>query len=101
MQRPPAARRPLWGFSKGSNLRKPAEGDATIAADYPSGLMQLDQFLKFQGLVGTGGEAKLLIQQGLVQVNDEIEKRRSRQLQKGDKINLASEQFIYSGEPTN
>jgi len=63
--------------------------------------MQLDQFLKFQGLVGTGGEAKLLIQQGLVQVNDEIEKRRSRQLQKGDKINPASEQFIYSGESTN
>ena len=63
--------------------------------------MQLDQFLKFQGLVGTGGEAKLLIQQGLVRVNDEIEKRRSRQLQKGDKINLASEQFIFSGEPTN
>ncbi len=63
--------------------------------------MQLDQFLKFQGLVSTGGEAKLLIQQGLVQVNDEIEKRRSRQLQKGDKINLASEQFIFSGEPTN
>ncbi|MDA1170304.1 MAG: RNA-binding S4 domain-containing protein [Cyanobacteria bacterium] len=62
--------------------------------------MQLDQFLKFQGLVGTGGEAKLLIQQGLVQVNDEIEKRRSRQLQKGDKINLASEQFIFSGEST-
>jgi len=63
--------------------------------------MQLDQFLKFQGLVGTGGEAKLLIQQGLVQVNDEIEKRRSRQLQKGDKINLATEQFIFSGESTN
>ncbi len=63
--------------------------------------MQLDQFLKFQGLVGTGGEAKLLIQQGLVQVNDEIEKRLSLQLQKGDKINLASEQFIFSGESTN
>lgn len=63
--------------------------------------MQLDQFLKFQGLVGTGGEAKLLIQQGLVQVNDEVEKRRSRQLQRGDKINLASEQFIFSGESTN
>lgn len=63
--------------------------------------MQLDQFLKFQGLVGTGGEAKLLIQQGLVQVNDEVEKRRSRQLQKGDKINLASEPFIFSGESTN
>ncbi len=63
--------------------------------------MQLDQFLKFQGLVGTGGEAKLLIQQGLVQVNDEVEKRRSRQLQRGDKINLVSEQFIFSGESTN
>ena len=30
--------------------------------------MRLDQFLKWQGVVGTGGEAKLRIQQGEVQV---------------------------------
>ncbi|NBO29924.1 MAG: RNA-binding S4 domain-containing protein [Synechococcaceae bacterium WB6_1A_059] len=47
--------------------------------------MQLDQFLKFQGLVGTGGEAKLLIQGGKVRVNGQIESRRGRKLQAGDR----------------
>ncbi|MAF41747.1 MAG: hypothetical protein CL859_07810, partial [Cyanobium sp. ARS6] len=31
--------------------------------------MRLDQFLKWQGWVGTGGEAKMLIQAGQVLVN--------------------------------
>ncbi|NDG03507.1 MAG: RNA-binding S4 domain-containing protein, partial [Synechococcaceae bacterium WBB_34_004] len=50
--------------------------------------MQLDQFLKFQGLVGTGGEAKLLIQGGKVRVNGQIESRRGRKLQAGDRVEL-------------
>jgi ribosome-associated protein len=72
-----------------------------MAADYPSGLMKLDQFLKFQGLAATGGEAKLLIQRGLVQVNGQIESRRGRQLRAGDEIELAGVQLIFNGESTN
>ena len=34
--------------------------------------IKLDAMLKFAGLVETGGEAKLLIQQGQVQVNGEV-----------------------------
>ena len=46
--------------------------------------MKLDQFLKWQGLVESGGEAKQRIQRGDVRVNDSIETRRGRQLAVGD-----------------
>ena len=51
--------------------------------------IQLAQFLKLQGLVGTGGEAKILIQRGDVRVNGAIETRRGRRLHPGDAVELA------------
>lgn len=51
-------------------------------------LIKLDQFLKFQNLVGSGGEAKILIQDGLVMVNDEVETRRGRKLVAGDRVTI-------------
>jgi ribosome-associated protein len=51
--------------------------------------IQLAQFLKLLGWVGTGGEAKQLIQRGDVRVNGAIETRRGRQLQPGDVVQLA------------
>jgi ribosome-associated protein len=53
--------------------------------------MRLDQFLKWQGWVATGGEAKLRIQAGEVWVNDAVEERRGRQLQCGDRVRLGTE----------
>jgi ribosome-associated protein len=41
--------------------------------------IRLEQFLKFAGAVMTGGEAKRLIQSGMVKVNDQTEQRRGRQ----------------------
>jgi ribosome-associated protein len=35
--------------------------------------IHLEQFLKLQGISGTGGEAKMLIQSGDVKVNNQIE----------------------------
>lgn len=55
--------------------------------------IKLDQFLKWVGMVQTGGEAKLLIQEGLVQVNGEVEKRRGRKLSAGDRIAVHGEIF--------
>lgn len=55
--------------------------------------MKLDQFLKFQGLTLTGGQAKSLIQSGLVRVNGDIEIRRGRQLQCGDIVTVDDESF--------
>ena len=45
--------------------------------------------LKYAGLVETGGEAKLLIQQGQVQVNGEVCTMRGKKLRGGDTVTLA------------
>lgn len=50
--------------------------------------IKLDQFLKWQGIVQTGGEAKFLIQDGEVLVNGEVETRRGRKLVWGDRVTV-------------
>jgi ribosome-associated protein len=52
------------------------------------GTIQLNQFLKLMGVVGTGGQAKLMIQGGDVLVNDMVETRRGRRLVRGDKVTV-------------
>ena len=51
--------------------------------------IRLDQFLKWEGLVSTGGEAKLRIQGGEVRVNGFQETQRGRKLRPGDRVELA------------
>lgn len=53
--------------------------------------IKLDQFLKFQGMVQTGGQAKMLIQSGEVSVNGQTETRRGRKLIKGDRVTTLGE----------
>ena len=48
--------------------------------------IQLDQFMKYVGMVGTGGQAKIVIQGGEVQVNGAVETRRKKKLRPGDKV---------------
>lgn len=50
--------------------------------------IKLDQFLKWQGIVQTGGEAKLRIKDGEVLVNGEVETRRGRKLIEGDRVKI-------------
>lgn len=56
--------------------------------------IRLDQFLKWMGAAQTGGEAKLYIQDGEVEVNGELETRRGRQLREGDRVNFAGRVFL-------
>ncbi|MEM8828457.1 MAG: RNA-binding S4 domain-containing protein [Cyanobacteria bacterium P01_G01_bin.19] len=51
--------------------------------------IKLDQFLKWQGIAQTGGEAKIIIKQGMVEVNGEEEIRRGRKLITGDRVTVA------------
>jgi ribosome-associated protein len=53
--------------------------------------MTLGQALKASSLVGTGGEAKVLIQMGEVRVNGEVETRRGRKLRPGDVVEVGEE----------
>ena len=55
------------------------------------GVIRLGQFLKLAGVVETGGEAKLRIQEGEAKVNGEVETRRGRQLVPGDLVEFGGE----------
>ncbi|MAV37921.1 MAG: RNA-binding protein [Planctomycetaceae bacterium] len=63
--------------------------------------IQLDQFLKWVGAVGTGGEAKRVIQAGRVRVNDQRETRRRRKLSPNDVVVLGERSFVvqFDGPP--
>ena len=50
--------------------------------------IKLDSLLKYEGLVETGGEAKLLIQEGQVKVNGEVCTMRGKKIRPGDKVEL-------------
>ena len=56
----------------------------------------LGQALKAASLVGSGGEAKVLIQAGEVLVNGEVETRRGRKLRKGDVVEIGDERLEVS-----
>ena len=55
--------------------------------------IRLDAFLKLTGLVDTGGQAKLLIQEGRVLVNGEVCPMRGKKLYPGDKVSLGDREF--------
>jgi ribosome-associated protein len=52
-------------------------------------IIRLGQLLKLAGLVDNGGEAKVRVQAGEVRVNGQVETRRGRQLQQGDRVEYA------------
>ena len=60
--------------------------------------MKLDQFLKLNNLVTSGGEAKIFIKSGKVKVNGEIELRRGRKLTSGDKVLFLKNEIIFENE---
>ncbi len=48
--------------------------------------IKLDSLLKFAALVGTGGEAKYVISEGLVRVNGEVCTMRGKRIRPGDTV---------------
>tara|TARA_B100000212_G_C27363567_1_gene529311 strand:+ start:1776 stop:1964 length:189 start_codon:yes stop_codon:yes gene_type:complete len=57
--------------------------------------MKLDQFLKWNNLVSSGGEAKIYIKSGKVKVNGEVELKRGRKLNFGDKVMFLKNEIIF------
>ena len=53
--------------------------------------IKLDSLLKFAGVVGTGGEAKDVIQSGDVLVNGEVCTMRGKKIRPGDTVELGGE----------
>ena len=63
-----------------------------------SEIIKLDQFLKLAQVATTGGQAKSLIQDGCVKVNQEVETRRGRKLHPGDVVEVNGEVFVVEWE---
>lgn len=61
----------------------------TIETEY----IKLDSFLKLAALVGTGGEAKYVISEGMVEVNGEVCTMRGKKLRAGDKVTFAGNEL--------
>ena len=55
--------------------------------------IKLGQALKLAGLVDSGVEAKIVIQDGLVKVNGIVDDRRGRKLYSGDIVTFRGESF--------
>ena len=56
--------------------------------------IKLGQALKLSGIVGSGTDAKFLITEGLVSVDDVVETRRGRKLFGGEKVSYEGNSFI-------
>ena len=50
--------------------------------------IKLDSLLKFANAVATGGEAKQIVQDGLVKVNGEVCTMRGRKIRPGDVVEV-------------
>lgn len=50
--------------------------------------IKLDSFLKWAGVAVTGGQAKLLVEEGYILVNGKPENRRGRKLAVGDLVEV-------------
>jgi len=55
--------------------------------------VELFKLLKFEGLVGSGGEAKAMVADGLVTVNGQIETQKRKKIVAGDIIEFNGEQL--------
>ncbi len=67
---------------------------ARINTDY----IELDKLLKRENLTASGGEARYLISQGLVRVNEVVETRKRRKCYPGDLIEFGGVRLRVAGE---
>ena len=63
-------------------LKKYNEQNVEIETEF----IRLDALLKFAAIVQTGGEAKMLINDGLVRLNGEVCTQRGKKVYPGDKV---------------
>ena len=55
--------------------------------------IKLDQLMKYADMVQSGGEAKMLVAQGLVLVNGEICTQRGKKIRQGDKVEFDGNEY--------
>ena len=56
--------------------------------------IKLEQLMKLAGMVGSGSDAKMLIKDGTVKVNGNIEIQRGKKLRHGDTIVFEGKTYV-------
>ena len=64
----------------------------TITTEY----IKLQDLLKLAAVVSTGGEAKLMVQEGAVRVNGEVCTQRGKKLRPGDDVLVNGQHYTVS-----
>ena len=78
-------------FMSYEEIDEPPQKRLVILATEP---VELYKILKFESLVNSGGEAKIVIDDGLVSVNGEIELRRRRKIYRSDIVDFDGVRMI-------
>ncbi|MZQ74779.1 MAG: S4 domain-containing protein YaaA [Peptoclostridium sp.] len=65
----------------------------SITSEY----IKLDQLLKYAEVTSSGGESKLMIQNGEIKVNGEVETRRGKKIFPGDTVEVSGEKIEIEG----
>ena len=60
--------------------------------------IKLDAFLKYAALLGSGGEAKTVVAQGLVRVNGEVCTMRGKKLRPGDRVEFDGKTVLIASD---
>ena len=74
--------------------KKEASRPLEITTEY----IKLQDALKLANLVGSGGEAKVLIQEGQVTVNEEVCAMRGKKLRPGDSFTFQGQTFLVTAK---
>lgn len=62
--------------------------------------VELYKILKFEGIAGSGGEAKAAVAAGQVLLNGQIETRKRKQIVSGDVIEFGGTQLVVKVTPS-
>ena len=68
----------------------------TVKIETP--FIKLDSLLKLADLVSSGGEAKIVISEGMVKVNGEVCTMRGKKIRPGDTVEIGGEVFEVTEE---
>ena len=70
--------------------------DNSIPVAISTEYIKLQDAMKFANIVYSGGEAKILIQEGNVMVNDEVCTMRGKKLYNGDKFTFDGQTYLIT-----
>lgn len=76
-----------------ANKTSQSERDVAVRGEY----VELCDLLKFENLTQSGGEAKVVIAEGLVTVNGEPETRKRKKLRPGDVVAFKGQTLRLTG----